>query len=125
VFAVGKVDERVGKGLVAASGGKLTKSADAFFANLDPSAGAKVLLGVVMPDAEAAKQLESFANNELKVLTMVAQLKSLGPIAQKVKTAVDGKLLRFTAELTMEEVNQLLSVLDETPPPEQVTPPAK
>lgn len=125
VFAVGRVDERVGKGLVAASGGKLTKAAQAFFANMDPTNGAKVLLGVVMPDADSAKQLESFANNELKVLTMVAQLKSLGPIAQKVKSRADGALLRFTAELTMDEVNQLLSVLDETPPPEQVTPPAK
>jgi hypothetical protein len=58
-------------------------------------------------------------------MTVVAQLKSLGPIAQKLVTQVDGKLLRFTAKLTMDEVNQLLSVLDETPAPEQVTPPAK
>ncbi len=125
VFAVGRVDERVGKGLVAASGGKLTKPAKAFFANMDPTSGAKVLLGVVMPDPEAAKQLESFAINELKVLTLVAQLKSLGPIVQRLKTQTDGSVLRFTAELTMDEVNQLLSVLDETPAPEQVTPPAK
>jgi len=125
VFAVGRVDERVGAGLVAASDGKLTKPAKAFFANMDPTSGAKLLLGVAMPDPESAKQLESFAINELKVLTMVAQLKSLGPIVQRLKTQTDGSLLRFTAELTMDEVNQLLSVLDETPAPEQVTPPAK
>lgn len=125
VFAVGRVDERVGKGLVAASGGKLTKPVQAFFANLDPTDGAKLLLGVVMPDADSAKQLESFAINELKVLTMVAQLKSLGPVAQKLRARSEQNLVRFTAELTMSEVNQVLSVLDETPAPEQVTPPAK
>lgn len=125
VFAVGRVDERVGKGLVSASGGKLTKPAQAFFANLDATSGAKATLGVVMPDAESAKQLESFAKNELKVLTMVAQLKSLGPIVAKLATQTEDNLLRFRADLTMDEVNQLLSVLDETPPPEQVTPPAK
>lgn len=125
VFAVGRVDERVGKGLVAASGGKLTKAAQAFFASLDLTSGAKVLLGVVMPDADAAKQLESFANTELKVLTMVAQFKSLGSIAQKLQTTTENNVLRFTAQLTMDEVNQLLSVLDEKPAPEQVTPPAK
>jgi hypothetical protein len=125
VFAVGRVDERVGKGLVSASGGKLTKAAQAFFANVDLTSGAKAMLGVVMPDPDSAKQLESFAKNELKVLTMVAQLKSLGPIVQKLQTSTEANLLRFKADLTMEEVNQLLSVLDETPAPEQVTPPAK
>jgi hypothetical protein len=125
MFAVGRVDERVGKGLVSASGGKLTKAARAFFANLDPTSGAKAMLGVVMPDPESAKQLESFAKDELKVLTMVAQLKSLGPIVQRLTTETDGPVLRFKAELTMDDVNRLLSVLDETPAPEQVTPPAK
>jgi hypothetical protein len=125
VFAVGRVDERVGKGLIAASNGKLTKPVQAFFANLDPRSGAKALLGVVMPDAEAAKQLESFANTELLAVSIAAQLKSLGPVVDKLETKRDDNVLRFTIQLTMDEVNQLLSVLDETPPPAQVTPPAK
>ena len=125
VFAVGRVDERVGKGLVAASGGKLTKPVQAFFANLDPTAGAKVLLGVVMPDAESANQLNSFAKSELLVASVAAQFKGLGAIVQKLQTATEANVLRFSVQLTMDEVNQLLSVLDETPAPEQVTPPAK
>ncbi|MFN0250454.1 MAG: hypothetical protein ACKV2T_26475 [Kofleriaceae bacterium] len=125
VFAVGRVDERVATGLVTASGGKLAKPVKAFFLNLDPTKGAKLLFGVVMPDPEAAKQLESFADSELLVASVVAQIKSLGPIVQKLQTTLDGSLVRFTADLSMEEVNQLLSVLDETTPPEQVTPPAK
>lgn len=125
VFAVGRVDERVGKGLVAASGGKLTKPAQAFFVNLDPTNGAKALLGVVMPDPEAAKQLESFANKELLVASVAAQIASLGPVVEKLQAKVEGNVLRFTVELTMSEVNQLLSVLDEAKAPEQVTPPAK
>jgi len=40
-----------------------------------------------------------------------------------VTVAADGRVVRFRAALTLDEVNQLLSVLDEKPAPTQVTPP--
>ena len=123
VWAVGRVDDRVRSGLVGASGGKLTAGPRAIAFALDPSTGAKVDLGAVMDTPEDAKRLESFAQGELKVVGMVAQMKSLGSIVAKLTVAADGRVVRFRAALTLDEVNQLLSVLDEQPAPTQVTPP--
>ncbi|HEY4059046.1 MAG TPA: hypothetical protein VGM39_20665 [Kofleriaceae bacterium] len=125
VFAVGKVDDRTAAGLAKSSNGQLTKGPVAFVASMDPTDGAKLLLGVIMPDAASAKQLESFAKGELTLLTGVAQMKSLGTIANKVQLSTVDNQLKFTASLSMAEVNQLLSVLDEPAPPAQVTPPAQ
>lgn len=123
VWAVGRVDPRVGQGLVTATGGKLAKQPEAFVATVDATAGAKVLLGVVMSDAESAKTLESWAKNELAVVGMAAQMKSLGSIVAKVTVIAEQSVVRFRAALTMDEVNRLLSVLDEKPAPEQGSPP--
>jgi len=123
VWAVGRVDPRVGQGLVTATAGKLAKQPEAFVATLDATAGAKILLGVVMSDAESAKTLESWAKNELAVVGMAAQLKSLGSIVAKVTVIAEQSVVRFRAALTMDEVNRLLSVLDEKPAPEQGSPP--
>jgi hypothetical protein len=123
VWAVGRVDPRVGQGLVTATSGKLAAQPEAFVASLDPTAGAKLELGVVMKDAEMAKTLESWAKNELAVVGMAAQLKSLGGIVNKVAVIAEQSVVRFRAALTMDEVNQLLSVLDEKPAPEQGSPP--
>jgi len=123
VWAVGKVDERVRQGLVGASGGKLKSGPQAIVATLDPTDGARINLGAVMASGEDAKALESFANNELKVVAMVAQMKSLGPIVAKVAVTAEGTVVRFRAPLTVEDVNQLLSVLDEKPASEQGSPP--
>ena len=123
VWAIGRVDARVRRGLIGASGGALTSGPMAIVASLDPTNGAKLDLGAVMATAPDAKQLESFANKELKVITMVAQMKSLGTIVAKVSVAAEGAVVRFRAPLTLDDVNQLLSVLDETPAPAQVSPP--
>lgn len=123
VWAVGRVDDRVRTGLIGASGGKLTAGPRAIAFALDPTTGAKADLGVVMDTPEDAKQLESFAQGELKVVGMVAQMKSLGAIVAKLTVAADGRVVRFRAALTLDEVNQLLSVLDEKPAATQVTPP--
>ena len=123
VWAVGRVDPRVGQGLVTATAGKLAKQPEAFVATLDATVGAKILLGVVMSDAESAKTLESWAKNELAVASMAAQMKSLGSVVAKVTVIAEQSVVRFRAALTMDEVNRLLSVLDEKPAPEQGSPP--
>jgi len=123
VWAVGRVDPRVGQGLITATQGKLSEQPQAFVATIDATAGAKLELGVVMKTPEMAKTLESWAKNELAVVGMAAQLKSLGPIVSKVTVIAEQTVVRFRAALTMDEVNQLLSVLDEKPAPEQGSPP--
>jgi hypothetical protein len=123
VWAAGRIDPRVGQGLVTATAGKLAKQPDAFVATLDPTDGAKLELGVVMSDDEAAKTLESWAKNELAVVGMAAQLKSLGSIVGKITVIAQQSTVHFRVLLTMDEVNRLLSVLDEKPAPEQGSPP--
>ena len=123
LWAIGKVDERVRQGLVNASGGQLKAGPQAIVGTVDPTDGAKLSLGAVMATADDAKSLETFANNELKVVAMVAQMKSLGPIVAKVAVQAEGTVVRFRAPLSVEDVNQLLSVLDEKPASEQVTQP--
>jgi len=123
IWAVGRIDPRVGQGLITATQGKLTSQPQAFVATVDATVGAKLELGVVMKDAEMAKTLESWAKNELAVVGMAAQLKSLGPIVSKVTVTAEQTVVRFRAALTMDEVNQLLSVLDEKAAPEQGSPP--
>lgn len=125
VFAVGKVDERTSSGLAKSSNGQLTKGPVAFVASMDPTDGAKLLLGVIMPDAASAKQLETFAKAEMTLVSGLAQMKSLGTVVNKVQLSTVENQLKFTASLSMTEVNQLLSVLDEPAPPAQVTPPAQ
>lgn len=125
LWAVGRVDERVRQGLVGVAEGKIKAGPAAIYASLDPSAGAKLELGTIMASPEDAKSLESFANNELKLASWAAQLKSLGPIVAKVGVSSDDRQVRFKADLTMDEVNQLLSVLDEKPTPEQGSPPSR
>ena len=124
VWAIGKVDERVRSGLVQASNGKLKAGPTAFVASLDPSSGARLELGAVMATGDDAKALESFANSELKILSMVAQMKSLGQLVGKIAITSDGSVVRFRAPFTLDDVNQLLKVLDEKPAPEQGSPPS-
>jgi hypothetical protein len=121
LFAVGKVDERVGAGLVRS--GKLAKGPRAFVATLDPTNGAKLLLGVVMPDAPTAKQLESFAKTELLLVSGVAQWKGMGTIVNKINVSTVDDQVTFSAALTMDDVNSVLSALDEPTAPEQIAPP--
>ena len=122
VWAVGRVDDRVGQGLVAVSQGKIAKQPQAIVATLDPTDGAKVDLGVVMPDGDVAKSLESFAKNELGLVSMAAQMKSLGKVVNQVTISTESNVVRLRAALTMEQVNQLLSVLDEGGGPAQGSP---
>ena len=50
-------------------------------------------------------------------------MKSLGPLVAKITVQAEGTVVRFRAPLTVEDVNQLLSVLDEKPASEQGSPP--
>ena len=124
IWAVGRASERVKGGLVRVTQGALKAGPTAFVASLDLTDGAKLDTGVVMASKDDAKQLESQVKAQLATLVMVAQMKSLGPLVQKIKTTIDGNVLRFAVALTMDDVNHVLSVLDGGPPPAQDSPPA-
>ncbi len=111
LWAVGRVDDRVRKGLVGVLPG-LKSGPIAFVGSLDPTDGAKVSLGAIMASNEDASQLESFTITQKKFLAMAAQRMSLGKVVNKVSIQSSGSMVYFRAPLDMADVNQLLSVLD-------------
>ncbi|MBS1122385.1 MAG: hypothetical protein H6Q90_4613 [Deltaproteobacteria bacterium] len=123
IWGVGRVDERVRKGLVGVLGG-LKAGPSAFVGSIDPTEGAKLELGAIMASPEDAKQLESYVNDQKKLLGMVAQAKSLGTVVNKVAITSSGSNVRFRVALDMVDVNQLLSMLDGGQPPAQDSPPS-
>lgn len=124
VWAAGRVDERVRQGLVKVTNGQLSAGPTAMVLAVDPTEGAKLDLGAVMASEADAKALESFAKSQLALMSMAAQAKSLGKVVDKVSIAADGEVVRFAANLGMDDVNQLISALDggdataqDSPPP--------
>lgn len=124
LWAIGRVSDRVKQGLVRVSDGQIKTGPSAFVGFADLSDGAKLELGAVMANDEDAKQLESQIKAQLAMLVMVAQMKSLGPLVQKVKLSLDGNVVRIAAALSMDDVNHVLSMLDGGASPKQDSPPA-
>ncbi|CAN5463523.1 hypothetical protein BH11MYX1_BH11MYX1_35630 [soil metagenome] len=112
IWAAGRVDERVGQGLVNATGGQLSAGPTAMIVAVDLTKGAKLELGGVMVSPADAKALESFAKTQLGGLAMAAQAVSLGALVAKVQITADASVVRLSAALDSDEVNQLVSVLD-------------
>ena len=121
VWSVGRVPSVVALGLVKVVP-DLKTGPVGFLGSTDPTHGLKLALGVVMASAEDAKKLESFANDQKKVMTMVAQAKSLGVWANKLSFESNGSIVWMRAPLEMEDVNHLLSVLDGAGSPTQDSP---
>lgn len=112
LWAVGRIDPRVGDGLVRVTSGKLARGPLAVAAMADLSDGAKLTLNAIMATAADAKSLESYVKGELALLTAAAQLKSLGSVVAKVAVSVDNDVVQLRAPLTVDDLNQLLSALD-------------
>ncbi len=125
LWGVGRVDARVSAGLVKQVSG-LKQGPRALVGTLDPSTGAKVDLSVVMPSAEEAKHLESFTKNQIGQFGAAAQMVKLGGVVNKIDARAVGDAVRLSVTLTVDDLNQLLSVLDEGSAPKQdATPPAE
>ena len=123
MWAIGRVSERVKTGMVRVTQGQIKTGPTAFVGSADLTEGAKLELGAVMANNEDAKQLETQIKTQLGLLVMVAQAKSLGTVVQKVKISVDENRVRIAADLTMDDVNHVLSMLDGGTPPAQDAPP--
>jgi hypothetical protein len=124
LWAVGHVDPRIRDGLVRVSGGQISAGPVAFVLSADLVDGAKLQLGVVMNQPGQAKELESFVKSELALLTAAAQLRSLGSVVGKVAVTTDANVVQFRAPLTVDDLNHVLSVLDDdgTPPQDSAPP---
>src|SRR6185503_10229134 len=122
LWAVGRVDPRVSKGLIGPVKG-LSGGPTAVYASLDPTDGAKLSFGAVMPSIPDAKQLESWLNTERAIIAMAAQKWCLQTVVAKVDVTSKDNVVSFKAPLEMADVNQLLSVLDGKPCTAQDSPP--
>ncbi|HUS30452.1 MAG TPA: hypothetical protein VMZ53_18210 [Kofleriaceae bacterium] len=123
VWAAGRVDDRVKTGLVRVTNGQLKEGPQAMLVALDPTNGAKIEVSSVMASDADAKTLESYAKTQLGALAMAAQAKRLGRVVEKVQISSENETVRFKADLGMDEVNLLISVLDGEAPREQISPP--
>ena len=124
LWGAGRVEPRVAQGLVRVTQGQLTAGPSAIVVAFDPTSGAKLELGAAMASEADAKTLESFAKGRLALLGLGAQAKSLGKIVDKVSIATQGAFVQFKAELSPDDLNQLVSVLDGGGGPAQDSPPA-
>jgi hypothetical protein len=124
VWVVGRVAERLKAGLIRASDGTLKAGAKAYVGSLDLTEGVKGELLALMESPEDAKQLESLVNVNLVPLSWAAQVKSLAKVVKKLSVSSKGPTVRFSAPLTMDDVNRLLSALDADRAPAQDSPPA-
>lgn len=124
LWAVGRTDPRIRDGLVQVSGGQISAGPVAFALSADLADGAKLQLSAVMNQPGQAKALESFVKGELALLTAAAQLRSLGSVVGKVAVTTDGNVVQFRAALTVDDLNHLLSTLDDasTPPQDRAPP---
>lgn len=124
VWVVGRMAERLRASLVRASGGTLKAGAKAFVGALDLSEGLKGDLRALMESPADAKQLESIANLNLVGMSWAAQRASLARVVQKLSIKAQGDTVRFSVPLTMDDVNRVLSALDEERAAAQDSPPA-
>ena len=124
LWAAGRVDPRVRQGLVRVTSGKLSSGPEAVVLSLDPTNGAALEVGAVMTRPDDAKELETFAKSQLGVIAMAAQARSLGPIVDKIQVSADGSLVRFHVQLSIDDVNRILSALDGGGAAAQDSPPA-
>jgi hypothetical protein len=119
LWAVGHVDPRLRSGLVELTDGKVAVGPAAFALNADLTDGIALQFNAVMDDAAHAKSLESYVKTLMGLLTAAAQLKSLGSVVGKVSVTSDRELVKLRVVLTVNDVNLLLSALDDTRGSEQ------
>ena len=100
LWAAGKVAPDVGKGLQAATGGKVGPPT-AMFGHLTLGSGLEGELGVVLGSADDANKSVSLAKSQLAIVSQLAQKWDLGRLVAKIAvTAKDDTLL---LDLTLDE----------------------
>lgn len=124
LWAAGLVSPEVGDRLLKPSNGALKAGPKGFLFSADVTAGARVALTAVMGSDDDAKALESLAKQQLSLLAVAAQIRSLGRIVGKISASAQGPKVRLSIALDPAEINQLLSAVDSAAPGSQDAPPA-
>jgi len=116
LWGAGQVAPEVGRGLVAASEGKVKAPAQAIWGLADPGAGLTVELALEMANPDDAQALLSVVQKQLAQYAIVAQAYSLGPIVNKIKPEARGPVFVVRLALDASEMTKLESLLDSKAP---------
>ena len=108
----------------AASAQGLSSGPVAITISFDGSTGAKLDLGAVMASPADAKTLESFAKKQIAMLGMAAQARAWARSSTRSRFPPTDKVVHVRLNLSIDEVNQLLSALDGGGSAAQDSPPA-
>jgi hypothetical protein len=125
LWAAGKVDERVRAGLVRVTNGQVSAGPVAIALAGDLANGVKLDMKLVMATPADAKALESFVKAQQGLLGYAAQAKGLGRLVDAIQISSDGDVVRFHAEVSVDDVNRLVSALDGGGSAAQDSPPSQ
>lgn len=109
LWAAGLIPGRTGAGLVEVTSGAVKAPPVAVFGTLELDSGMSAELGLVMASADDATTASSRAVIELALGASVAQRYGLGRLVSKVKASAEGEILMISADLTMQDLNDLLA----------------
>jgi hypothetical protein len=124
LWSAGRMDPRVGGRLVQLTEQQLSKPPLGMMVTGDLAKGLRLDVTVALATAEDAKKLESFTKLQMDTLAAAAQMMKLGTVVAKLETSVDRDTVKLHADLTVDDLNQVLSALDRGgPPPQDATPP--
>ncbi len=116
LWMAGIVPEEVGRGLVDAAGGRLSRPPRTMWGHLDVDTGLTAHMAIDMSTSDEAKSLVSLANSQLQGFSMLAQRYKLGALLQKLELSAAGTVLHANISLSSEEVASLAQRID-TPAP--------
>jgi hypothetical protein len=112
LWVAGIVPDEVGRGLVEAAGGRLSKPPRTMSGHLDLKSGVEAHLSIQMSSPAEAQNLVSLAKSELQGFSLLAQKYKLGQILTELELSADGANLHVHLALSPEEVGRLTSQID-------------
>ncbi len=108
IWAMAAVDDAVGQGLVAATGGQV-KPAKSILGSVDlEGGGMNLLLAVEMASAGDAKVLISQASIQIQGMALVLQIDAIGPLLKKLTLVTEGSWSLLGWQLSEEEVAEIM-----------------
>jgi hypothetical protein len=125
LWAAGRIDDRVKSGLVKVTSGQISAGPTAMALSGDLTKGVKADMTLVMANANDAKALESFVKAQQGLLGYAAQVKGMGRVVDAMKITSAAETVKFHVELSVEDLNSLVSVLDGGGSAAQDSPPSK
>ncbi len=112
MWAVATVDPELGMALARLSKNAISAGPTLVSGSLDPIDGVRATAAFTMTTAGDARALADYAQAELALGTLAAQVLGLGPVLAKVKVAPAGTLVRFAVDLNDAEVKDVLAAID-------------